>query len=308
MVMELTEIRVRSRIPKEELDKKVGKIITEQDYNVLMTGPTKVTLPNGKPLCIYLPKALLANEAEADKAYEILHPIKGKTQSRKMASGSEGMRRNKQNLSRVAVASNIIGNVDKMGRFPYCRTTAWTGTHTEQFSGLYPIFRLIAENFKEHVPDRFQNQMQRALATPSEWRVSDTPYTTMTVNNTYPTGVHKDAGDLDNGFSCLAVWRKGQYSGGKLTFPEYRISVDLQHGDLLLMDAHEWHGNTEMFLESEDAERISLVLYYRTKMLNCGTLEEESEIERKAKKGVFKKMSDEDMDSEAMKEFVMTSR
>ena len=43
------------------------------------------------------------------------------------------------------------------------------------------------------------------------------------------------------------------------------------------MDAHEWHGNTQLRLEAKDAERISLVLYYRTNMLNCGTPEEEIE-------------------------------
>ena len=103
------------------------------------------------------------------------------------------------------------------------------------------------------------------------------PWTTVTVNNTYPTGVHKDQGDLDEGFSNLAVLRRGDYAGGHLTFPRYRVAVNMQDGDLILMDAHEWHGNTQMRLDSEDAERISVVLYYRTNMITCGTAEEEIE-------------------------------
>tara|TARA_R110002020_G_scaffold77761_7_gene196232 strand:- start:6147 stop:7049 length:903 start_codon:yes stop_codon:yes gene_type:complete len=300
--MELVEMRVRSRVPEAELKQKVGKIITEKDYNVLLTGPTKVTLPNGKPLIVYLPNALKG--AQFDKTYNILHEVREITDNRKLASGAPSYKRQKRHRGK-RVMSSLIGSVDPMGQSPYCRTTAWTGKHTEQFSECYPVFNMIADLFKRYVPERYANQMERAKATAPEWMVGSTPYTTMTVNNTYPTGVHKDAGDLDTGFSCLAVWRRGQYSGGNLTFPEYRISVDMKDGDLMLMDAHQWHGNTELTLHSEDAERISLVLYYRTKMMACGTLEEEAEKERKAKRKVFK--TGEEMDQEAMKEFVTTT-
>jgi hypothetical protein len=301
--MELVEIRVRSRIPQDELKEKVGKIITEKDYNVRLTGPTKVTLPNGKPLVIYLPKALEGDVV--DKAYDILHTIKERTDNRKLASGAPSYKRQKR-IRGKPVMSSLIGSVDPMGQTPYCRTTAWTGRHTEQFAECYPVFDKIAQLFNQYVPDRYANQMARAKATAPEWMVGETPYTTMTVNNTYPTGVHKDAGDLETGFSCLAVWRRGQYSGGHLTFPEYRISVDMQDGDLLLMDAHEWHGNTELFLESDDAERISLVLYYRTEMMACGTLEDEAAKERAAKRKQFTPIDKDQMDQDAMKEFVTT--
>ena len=101
----------------------------------------------------------------------------------------------------------------------------------------------------------------------------------MTVNNNYPTGVHTDKGDLDEGYSCLMALRRGEYTGGNLVFPEYRVSVNMKEGDLLLMDAHQWHGNTNIVKGSEDAERISLVLYYRTDMMFCGTMEAEAEKE-----------------------------
>ena len=89
--------------------------------------------------------------------------------------------------------------------------------------------------------------------------------------------MHTDKGDLDEGFSCLAVWRRGEYTGGHLALPEWRIAVDMQDRDVLLMDAHQWHGNTALNLLSPDAERISLVLYYRTRMRECRTAHEESE-------------------------------
>jgi len=156
---------------------------------------------------------------------------------------------------------------------------------------------------ERYVPKRFAAQWARAEATDPAWRVPGTPFTTMTVNNTYPTGVHVDKGDLDVGFSCLAVWRRGQYSGGHLTFPEWRIAIDLQDGDLVLMDAHQWHGNTALELESEDAERISLVLYYRTKLLQCGPEGVEKLRGIRAKKKGFDATN---LDVDALKESVST--
>jgi hypothetical protein len=283
--MELTEIRVRSRIPKAELDKKVGRILSEADYNVRLTGATKVIGPDGQPLAVYLPGALSGPLNE--EHYPVLHGIREVSRNRGRASGSVRLRVNRA-LMTNSVASAIIGSFDNDNtRFPYCRTTAWTGRHTEEFSSLYPLFRYIGRQMEQYVPKRYAVQWARAEATDPAWRVPGTPFTTMTVNNTYPTGVHVDKGDLDGGFSCLAVWRRGQYTGGHLTFPEWRVAVDMQDGDLLLMDAHQWHGNTTLELQSEDAERISLVLYYRTNMLDCGTMEEEMHNERAIKMRAF---------------------
>jgi len=285
--MELVELRVRSRIPKAELDKKVGRILTEADYNVRLTGATKVVGPGGQPLAIYLPGILSGSLNE--EHYPVLHGIDVATKQRGLASGSRGYRRSYRSgefWAANTVRSATIGSFDNGNnnhRFPYCRTTAWTGKHTEEFSSLYPLFQHIGELMQQYAPQRYAVQWARAEATDPAWRVQGTPFTTMTVNNTYPTGVHVDKGDLDGGFSCLAVWRRGQYTGGHLTFPEWRIAVDLQDGDLLLMDAHQWHGNTALELQSEDAERISLVLYYRTAMLDCGTMEEEITKRRTAK-------------------------
>jgi hypothetical protein len=272
--MELAEIRVRTKIPQSELDNKIGRIVTTSDYNVLLTGPTRVVGPTGQPMAIYLPGAI--PRTMTDEHYQVLHGIRAVTDSRGNASGSRSYTVIKQ-LRSNNVRSATIGSLDKSrsARNPYCRTTAWTGEHTEQFRSLYPLFGHISHLMAQYVPQRFAVQWARAEATDPAWRVAGTPFTTMTVNNTYPTGVHVDKGDLDGGFSCLAVLRRGSYKGGHFTFPEWRFAVDLQDGDLLLMDAHQYHGNTALELESKDAERISLVLYYRTAMLACGTAKAE---------------------------------
>ena len=280
-MQQLVEMRVRTKTPQVEMEKKVGKVLTEDDYNVRLTGSSRVMMPDGRPLVIYLPGIL--SGAAHDTAYPILHSLKDiGANNRRNASGGGSYTTN--NRVRFAnVSSSTIGNIDPLVTLPYCRTTAWTGSHAEEFSSLFPLFRDIQDIFEEYEPRRFAAQKARADLTNPDWMVGGTVFTTMTVNNTYPTGVHTDSGDLDEGYSCLAVWRRGAYSGGHLTFPEWRVSVDLKDGDLVLMDAHQWHGNTTLTTESGDAERISLVLYYRTKILHCDSAEEETQKEITAK-------------------------
>ena len=279
-MQQLAEIRVRTKTPKTELEQKVGKVLRESDYNIRCTGPTKVAMPDGRPLLVYLP-GVMSGQSHTD-AYDVLHTIQGEG-NRNLASGAPSFQTGNRTRFKPG-KSSIIGNIDPLTSVPYCRTTAWTGRNAESFASLFPFFREVEAQFAQYVPDRYAAQKARADSPHPDWMVGGTVFTTLKVNNTYPTGVHTDKGDLDAGFSCLTTWRRGDYTGGHLTFPEWRISVDLQDGDLILMDAHQWHGNTLMNLVSNDAERISLVLYYRTKMLACGSPEEEIEKEVTAKK------------------------
>lgn len=73
----MIEMRLRNRTTQEELESKVGKILTEDDYNVRLTGPAKVLKPDGKPLCVYLPGAM--NQVSTEEVYQILHSLRGHT-------------------------------------------------------------------------------------------------------------------------------------------------------------------------------------------------------------------------------------
>lgn len=287
----MIDLRVRSFIPDVELDAKVGKIVTPGDYNVLLTGPARVRKPDGTLLAVFLPGVLVDEMADA---YQVLHSIKIVTDNRGMASGTPREVRGDQKRTRTRrIISSTLGAVDPGpsvtragGRLPVCRMTAWTGSHVPEWHSLQPLFQRIGDLFREHVPDRWAVQQQWADRTEPDWVIPGTPFTTVTVNNTYSTGVHQDAGDLAEGFSTLAVCRRGGYSGGALVLARYRLAVEMHDGDLLLFDAHEWHGNTAMTCPHTDGqlarpcpagcERISLVSYYRTKLAGCGSADAEA--------------------------------
>lgn len=280
----MMDLRLRSKISDQELQQKVGKILTDDDFNLLVTRDVLVRKPNGKPLLVYRRGALSPEVMEA--SYPTLHELR-KLQSDNRGHASGYVTRtynNKRNRTttqdgRIArVPSATIGSFDPTAPVrPYCRLTAFSRKEGEKYEGLFPLFQEIGALFQKEVPDRWARQMEFAQSTRPEWVVPGTPFTTITVNNTYPTGVHKDKDDLDEGFSTLACLRFGDFTGGILVFPEYRVGVDMRHGDVLLMDAHEWHGNTALQLHTEDAERISVVCYYRTGMASCGTMDEESD-------------------------------
>ena len=279
----LPEVRLRTVIAAADLDAMKGKIVTPAEYSFLLTGPARVLKPNGQPLCVYLPGAL-TEHMDAEGVYDVLHELrKERTVNRGLASGTERARRGDQSRTRsLLVPSPLIGSVDPGGIYPFCRLTSWTGRHLEQWELLHPLLRAIDAKLHEHVPDRWAAQHVQAAKTNPEWLVPGTTFTTVTVNNTYSTGVHTDAGDLATGFSTLAVYRRGLYTGGELVFPRYRVAVDMHHGDLLLLDAHEWHGNTAIVPDTRaqvspalEPERVSLVSYFREAMPGCGTADEE---------------------------------
>src|SRR5204863_311116 len=67
--------------------------------------------------------------------------------------------------------------------------------------------------------------------------------------------------------------------GGLLVFPQYRIAADVRDRDVILFPGGAWHGNTPIVgaEAGADHERISVVAYYRTRLIHCGSAAEEYE-------------------------------
>ncbi len=298
----MIELRLRSKITEEELKQKVGKILTDEDYNLLIHKDTTVRGLNGEILAVYQRNVI--PEEIVNNTYPVLHGLKKyQSNNRTLASGLPQYKNNRGTRSSTIkpIASTTIGGFDPKNNMPYCRLTAWSGNEVEKYSELFPLFQKIGSEMQRVAPKRYEAQMDFVNRTHPDWVIPNTPFTTITVNNSYPTGVHTDKGDLDEGISTLAVIAKGEYEGGYLTLPEYRIAFNVGHRDLLIFNAHEWHGNTKLEMKSEDAERISVVCYYRENMAKCDSMaEEESKkkeiAERKMVKdntGVVKKFMEE---------------
>ena len=168
--------------------------------------------------------------------------------------------------------SNIIGFFDKPDRnkgaskLP-CRTTAFTSKYVNKWEKVLPLIKSINEQFKELIPENYRIQYKRANET--DFVINDTAFSTVTINYNWRTALHKDAGDLKEGFGNLVVLEEGKYKGGETGFPQYKVAVDVRNGDFLAMNVHEWHCNTKLIPITKDFTRLSLVAYLREKMIKC---------------------------------------
>jgi len=178
-----------------------------------------------------------------------------------------------------SVYSGVAGWYDRYPRIPYGRPTSYTEKYPELFELAYPFLQTLNKGFRELLPWRWKNQRDAADKLDPRFLVPGTVFTTVTVNKTFRTACHRDAGDLETGLSNLLVLGTGEYTGGYLVFPEYRIAVNVRPGDLLLVNNHEViHGNTPIVINNPDDvtnERISVVCYFREKMLELQSYEYE---------------------------------
>ena len=243
-------IHLTSELPDSEVSKLAGHTLDDSYYDFLVGDEdTDVFKPNGDPLIKYR-RGVLTKE-QCATAYENLHEAAKPSKNRGLAAGipsvediaalnaktktmtyipiRQGERVNMRaikadgSLSKTLyakiVASGLVGFFDRDPRFPYCRLTAFTLNEPDKFNAALPLIRKIDEVFKACLPERYAAQMERVLATDPNFFISGTVFTTITVNMNFRTAVHKDVGDLKEGFGVMCAIRLGKYTGGYLVFP-----------------------------------------------------------------------------------------
>ena len=293
-------LTVEPILSDEEVKKLEGEFLSESHIKHLLTEDTIVYNEKKEPLAVFRKNCIPSNVAE--QAYHSLKRAIGKTSNRGKAGGNfnfkvgdvvdgsvvgkvlggnrfiplkkDGTLSNSPKSKNVN--SSIIGYADRYPRIPYCRQTAFTEKHFNTYKQALPYIQSISNVFKESLPDRWENQKKQWDMTSDDFKIHDTVFTTVTVNKNFRTAAHYDAGDLKEGFGNLAVLQTGEYKGAYTVIPRYGIAVDVRNCDLALFDVHELHGNTPAY-STKPYERISIICYYREKMIDCGTANQELE-------------------------------
>lgn len=134
--------------------------------------------------------------------------------------------------------------------------------YPDKFKKLVPLVNQIDNYYEKYIPEKYAKQKRKANQTP--FRIGNTAFTTITTNVNFQTTLHKDAGDDEEGFGNLTVIAHGKYEGGETCFPQYGVGVNVEPGDVLFMNVHEWHGNLPIKPIDKDAKRLSIVCYLRT--------------------------------------------
>lgn len=283
-----------------------GRFLNDSNYDILIQEDCDIKTEDGRWLLRF--RKGFIPESIAAKAYVNLRHAAAKNDNRGMAGGlvNEAKVRNpdavgvakgtrfkevktdgtlsKQTRANI-VNSGVIGFFDRNARYPYCRQTAFNEKNLEKFNGALPFIKYVDKLYEQLMPEHYALQREVANNTSQDFVIKGTAFSTVTVNKNFQTAVHKDAGDFQHGFGNLTVLQAGHYDGGYLVFPQYRIAVDVRSCDLLLMDVHQWHGNTPIIAKSAAFERISIVMYYRENMINCKSAKEEQEMAKRRKNG-----------------------
>ena len=184
-----TALRLRSRVGDTAIrERLMGKILGPADYDVLITGPTRITKPDGSPLCVFLPGAV-AEHSQNEDVYRILNSFKGRlTKNRGVASGTRRLDPTNRGRSYAKeIPSAVAGAMDPAGQKRYCRLTAWTGENLPSWETLHPLLKTVAAHLEQQVPDRFEAQAEVARMSDPAWVVPGTPFSFRLLNGV-PTG------------------------------------------------------------------------------------------------------------------------
>jgi hypothetical protein len=167
--------------------------------------------------------------------------------------------------------SGIIGYMDSLNWRRPCRETAFTKNYYDKYMEGLPFIKHISKQYQNLLPEYYNKQYKESKK--SNMIIDDTVFSTVTINANFRTALHKDSGDFKGGFGNLSIIECGEYEGGYTLLPQYGIAVDVRTTDVLLMDVHEWHCNSEIKQKSKDCVRLAFVCYLRSKMHNCKMLE-----------------------------------
>lgn len=170
---------------------------------------------------------------------------------------------------RRRVNSGIVGFFDgltpqmkhKLGLSKAGRPTAFIRKHPREWLIILPLFRQLDKWYKETSPHFYHVQKKAIREVVPALRITNTVFTTATINRNWRTAAHTDKGDFKDALSCIALLGKN-VKGGSFGFPQYRVLIEARPGDAILMDPHEAHCNTELDL-GENGVRFSLVCYLR---------------------------------------------
>jgi len=261
-----------------------GKMLNSSHVKLVIGGEsTTVVTPDGQVLVVLIKDALPSTLCAMAKPFflqaatqnvigsfrgtasgtKLVHPIKKDGTVSKVPKVPDEPRLRDSKYGLLGFMDGGTNNLNP------CRTTAYTRAHWEQFSTtVMPYVQAVDRVFHTYLPERWAAQNSVALTTP-DYTITGTVFSTITANLNFATATHKDIGDLAEGFGVMTCFRSGDYSDGSLVFLKYGLAVNVGTGDVLLADVHQWHGNLPILGEKGAYQRLSCVMYYRSRLPLC---------------------------------------
>ncbi|KPA77140.1 putative J-binding protein [Leptomonas pyrrhocoris] len=202
---------------------------------------------------VYLPGSI--PQAMCEAAAKVLEPAATKKNLRAATNGG------------VPPNTGIVGSYDYLNNPTQrkCRETEFSRRHWGDMSSCEPLFKHLDRLYSQMAP--MHHHLQKA-AIPTQYQLSGTVFSTVTVNRDFRTAVHTDKGDFRSGLGVLAVIN-GEFEGCHLAIKKIHKAFRLQMGDVLLFNTALEHGNTEVENPEAGWKRTSIVCYLRTGLMSA---------------------------------------
>lgn len=142
-----------------------------------------------------------------------------------------------------------------------CRQTHLTIDILEGYEAATPLYYEIEKLYASLHPKAFQEQKAALVDIMDFFSIKGTVFTTITVNHTSQTAIHKDTDDIEPGYSPIIT--TGVFRGLQFCLPQYNLAVDVQPADFLLANVHEFHCNLPEHPDGQD-DRYSYIFYARS--------------------------------------------
>jgi hypothetical protein len=235
---------------------------------------TKVIAPNGSIIAVMLYHVI--QPAVHKLAYRLWKTVDELPSNRATAVGSLSLPRIKRDgtlgkrrgtpepvlkaLARQGAAQGSLGYLDATPDQP-CHKTQLTRRQPKKLDDGQPLIKLVDALYKEYLPTFYAKQRSQVKRVP-HWRLWNTAFTTIYLAKNFRTAYHRDSGNLLGVMTALMPM--GDFTGGELVLPRWRIAFALQPSDLLFFDPQQLHGNLPF-----EGDRLSSAFYCERRIADC---------------------------------------
>jgi hypothetical protein len=260
---------------KEAAAKLAGQFPAPSHATLILHEDTKVIAPDGRIIAVFLSQRI--DRELYKRAYKLWKAVPDLPSNRAIAVGSRSLPRHRTDgtlserrgvpksvlkiLEEQGVRQGTLGYLDATPDQP-CHETPLSTKRPEMLERNALLLETVDKLYAQHLPS--QHAMQQAeVENAPRWRLGRTAFTTVYIVKNLRTAYHADRGNLRGVMSALTPM--GQFTGGELVLPRWRIAIALKPGDLLLFDPQQLHGNLPF-----EGKRLSAIFYCERRIADCG--------------------------------------
>jgi len=250
------------------INRKDHRIITHNDYDVLVTEPTAVYCDNSL-VAIYLPTGVWPQK-DVDELFVSLEELYFYFDPQRRTAG-------------LSAATQTFGWVPRRAsRHDFCHIAALATSYPDLHERLCELGKYASQIYSEFVPHVYQQHLETVTAKMDKRHLVSGVYTSGVVNKNSVLGGHTDAGNVPKTWNSQLTIKK-DIEDSYLVMPELRVALEVADGSMALFEAQSvWHGVTPVLKTRKTAVRYSVVWFSTQALKDCLPRDEEiARIQRK---------------------------